>query len=222
MDEITIKVNHRNIDKNTLLLDLKNIANKINSNTLSTKQYKESGGEFGVNTFLRRFGSWNNALQEAKLDVNTNNNKYSEVELYKNYISICEKLGKQASYNDMRVEKSAISRSTYDNHFGSWNKFLTKFIDYLNDGKLSVESEAKDNDSDRKNSRSISLSLRYKILVRDKFSCKKCGQSPAKNPNVVLHVDHIVPFSKGGDSTENNLEIKCSDCNYGKSNNYDI
>jgi len=218
MKGITIKVNEYNIDKDKLITDLKNIANKINSNTLSRKEYKENGGKYSEAPFKRCFGSWNNALKEAGFEVNTNNIAYSELELYNNYINVCEKLGKQASSKDMRNAISEIAESTYSNRFGSWNNFLIKFIDYLDNGELSVEIKTRK----KRNIHSIPLSLRYKILVRDNFSCKRCGQSPAKNKDIILQIDHIIPFSKGGETVEENLEVKCSDCNYGKSNNYNI
>jgi hypothetical protein len=37
-------------------------------------------------------------------------------------------------------------------------------------------------------------------------------------PNVVLEVDHILPVSKGGDNSSDNLITACYDCNRGKSN----
>jgi 5-methylcytosine-specific restriction endonuclease McrA len=43
-----------------------------------------------------------------------------------------------------------------------------------------------------------------------------CGASPAKDPAVTLHVDHIEPWSKGGTTTLDNLQTLCSTCNIGK------
>lgn len=65
--------------------------------------------------------------------------------------------------------------------------------------------------------RNISDKLRYQVLKRDKFKCCACGVSPAKNLGVELHVDHIIPWSKGGETTLENLQTLCSRCNIGKS-----
>lgn len=65
--------------------------------------------------------------------------------------------------------------------------------------------------------RNISDKLRYQVLKRDHFKCCACGASPAKDPNVELHVDHIIPWSKGGETTLENLQTLCSRCNIGKS-----
>ena len=69
-----------------------------------------------------------------------------------------------------------------------------------------------------KTKREIPLGLRYKIMKRDDFKCCICGSSPAKDPSIELHIDHIIPWSKGGETVENNLQTLCSKCNLGKSN----
>ena len=78
-----------------------------------------------------------------------------------------------------------------------------------------VESDTQFN---HKTNRNINLSLRYNILKRDNFRCVKCGASPALNPGTHLHIDHILPWSKGGETEEDNLQTLCSECNLGKSN----
>ena len=65
--------------------------------------------------------------------------------------------------------------------------------------------------------RKISDKLRYSVLKRDNFKCCACGASPAKDPSVELHIDHIIPWSKGGETTLENLQTLCSKCNIGKS-----
>ena len=86
-----------------------------------------------------------------------------------------------------------------------------------------IKEVAKKRQSDKethKTKRNVSDSLRYKILKRDNFTCCACGASPAKDPSVELHVDHIIPWSKGGETTEDNLQTLCSRCNLGKSNKF--
>lgn len=62
----------------------------------------------------------------------------------------------------------------------------------------------------------ISDSLRYDIFNRDNFTCVLCGASARQG--VKLHVDHIIPVSKGGKSVPSNLRTLCERCNIGKSN----
>ena len=65
--------------------------------------------------------------------------------------------------------------------------------------------------------RNINARLRFKIMKRDNFKCCACGASPAKDSSVELHVDHVIPWSKGGETVEENLQTLCSKCNLGKS-----
>ena len=65
--------------------------------------------------------------------------------------------------------------------------------------------------------RDVSVSLRFKVFKRDNFKCCICGASPAKDPSVELHADHIIPWSKGGETKIENLQTLCSKCNLGKS-----
>ena len=61
----------------------------------------------------------------------------------------------------------------------------------------------------------ISDSLRYDILKRDNFACAICGATSKLGAR--LHIDHIVPISKGGKSVPENLRTLCERCNVGKS-----
>lgn len=64
--------------------------------------------------------------------------------------------------------------------------------------------------------RLVSHKMRYQVLMRDRFRCRSCGRSPATDLNVELNVDHIIPFSKGGETTFENLQTLCKECNIGK------
>lgn len=56
-------------------------------------------------------------------------------------------------------------------------------------------------------------SLRFEILKRDRFTCQYCG---GKAPEVLLHVDHIIPVVAGGADDAYNLIASCQACNLGK------
>jgi len=59
---------------------------------------------------------------------------------------------------------------------------------------------------------SIPEALRNKIFERDGFKCVTCGATSD------LTLDHIIPFSKGGQATEDNLQTLCLKCNSQKGN----
>jgi hypothetical protein len=65
-----------------------------------------------------------------------------------------------------------------------------------------------------------SIGLRFKVLQRDRFKCVLCGDHPARNAECVLHVDHLIPWSKGGKTREDNLRTLCAICNIGRGNRF--
>lgn len=54
---------------------------------------------------------------------------------------------------------------------------------------------------------------RRNIYVRDRFRCQYCGSVPGREQ---LTIDHVVPRSKGGRSTWNNVVVACISCNSSK------
>lgn len=57
--------------------------------------------------------------------------------------------------------------------------------------------------------------LRWQVLSRDGFRCIACGKS---SKETILHVDHIIPFSLGGETSLKNLRTLCGECNIGRGN----
>ncbi len=60
---------------------------------------------------------------------------------------------------------------------------------------------------------SLNPKLRAYILVRDNCTCQYCGVQMSP---VSLHVDHVLPISKGGGHNEKNLKTSCMPCNMKK------
>lgn len=58
--------------------------------------------------------------------------------------------------------------------------------------------------------------LRQKIKERDGYTCQCCGISINQEPHLLLEIDHIIPVSKGGLTTEDNLQTLCWRCNRSK------
>lgn len=64
---------------------------------------------------------------------------------------------------------------------------------------------------------SIGVRLRFDIFKRDNFTCTYCRRS-SWGDGVKLHIDHVIPRSRGGSDRPSNLTTACADCNLGKSN----
>ena len=61
--------------------------------------------------------------------------------------------------------------------------------------------------------------MRWQVFQRDGWKCVACGRT--SHDGAILHVDHIVPRSKGGPDTLENFQTLCETCNIGKSNRDD-
>jgi len=213
-----------------LLNELRRCAKAIGRNTVTRAQFEEHG-KCHPDTIARRFGSWTDALALAGLQPSRSKIGIKNEELFENLKAIWLSLGRQPRYSELKSHGSQYSVGTYENRFGSWQMALRAFVEWVNadDSKGPVddaESQAESIGDQSKKApkvkkrtrREISERQRFRILLRDGFRCLSCGASPIKQPGIDLHVDHILPWSKGGETKDENLQCKCSKCNLGKGN----
>lgn len=211
-----IKAPNAPVSENEILDDLKRVAKEEETEKVSQRLYGEKGN-FDVSTAIRKFGSWNKALQVAGLQTSNVLNVPDEG-LYKNILNLWEHLGRQPRRADLTNNISEYSQSPYNRRFSTWTNALQNFVVWANGEELTAPEANEIDSSQRKTGRDPSLRLRFKVMQRDNFTCKQCGASPAKDPSVELHIDHIIPWSKDGDTTFDNLQTLCLQCNLGKSN----
>jgi len=91
---------------------------------------------------------------------------------------------------------------------------VSTWLERRRNRRMTAERSGSDHDS----SRHIPAGLRYQVLERDGGVCVLDGEGP---PEFTLHMDHIVPLSRGGTTTLDNLQTLCSRCNLGKGNRDD-
>jgi hypothetical protein len=223
----------RGASDDELLEDLRGSAKALGRETITMAEYEEVG-KTHPSTIQRRFGSWPKALELAGLKPSRSKIGITDDELFENIKSLWISLGRQPRYNEVKAPNSQFSAGTYENRFGSWSKALRRFVEWVNsdssdqpqqnlEGEKSVSDSAMQTASaKRRTRREISDRQRFRILVRDGFRCKACGASPLIQQGIELHVDHILPWSKGGETTDDNLESKCKQCNLGKGNAFNV
>ncbi len=216
--------NNRGTDQE-LLDDLRRIANKLGKDSLTGRDYDDADKKFSSYTIATRFGKWNIALEQAGLK-SVLERDVSEDELFKNLENVWIKLGKQPLYRDMKQPLSKFTPSPYNRKFGTWIKALEAFVEFIN----SV-SEDKEEISDEENSIEITIKpeiifkhktkrnpserLKVQVLMRDGNKCRLCGITVTGDN---IHFDHILPWSKGGETTLENLQVLCAPHNLAKGN----
>jgi 5-methylcytosine-specific restriction endonuclease McrA len=222
--EFKLESFHRNVPDDDLIADLQRVAE---GEGISSREYDKKG-KFTPSIFMNRFGSWNNALTTAGLSPVFIRNA-SEEELFENLEEVWNKLGRQPKFRDMSIPLSRFGARAYLARFGGWRKALEKFVESANTQFPSIVDNEDNNERaelhqneqpsfKHKTKREINWRLRWHVLNRDNFRCASCGLSPAIAPGTVLHVDHIKPWSKGGETVLENLQTKCGTCNLGKGN----
>lgn len=132
----------------------------------------------------------------------------------KNLEEVWRELGYPPTKRNINKYGLKISAGPYHRNWGTFRtacELLSKF----HNGKI-TKDELHEGSIDKNNRETIPLNIRWKVLKRDNYTCKKCGKSPAKNNNVELEIDHIHPVAKGGDNNIENLQTLCHKCNQGK------
>ena len=212
-----------------LLAELQRCAEGLGRDTITMREYDDVGLGHS-STFIRRFGSWPQALESAGLSPSRSKIGITNEELFDNLRSVWTTLGRQPSYAEIKQPLSSYSAGTYEKRFGTWTKALEAFVHWVNTDDTtdiensfdtSVLAETTQPSVNRRTKRDISDRQRFRILMRDGFVCTSCGASPLKSRGVELQVDHILPWSKGGETTDDNLATKCAQCNLGKGNAFD-
>jgi hypothetical protein len=205
-----------------LLSDLKRVAAEVERPTVTFREY-QSRGRYAPHTVMLRFGSWNQALRLAGFDISNELNIDAD-RLFENIERLWIALGRQPTKRDLETARSEFSQRPYIRAFGSWRKALQAFVPWANVDDTSSQKPdtavVTDNaeDSPKATSRDPNLRTRFLVMKRDGFRCHYCGKSPATHADVELVLDHVLPWSKGGKTTPDNLVTSCVACNAGKGN----
>jgi Homing endonuclease associated repeat/HNH endonuclease len=218
--EFQVKMPNTNASDDEMLEDLRRVAHILSKSIITQKEY-ENLGKYSYSSYRNHFGTWKVALSKAGLKTSRNWGTSRE-EYLENLKEVWVKLGRQPKYTDMIIPFSKLSATAYAHFFGSWTNTLTEFQKYLNEAAIDTEATIENIKPERSNGhktqRSVNWRLRFKVMQSDNFKCRFCGRAPAVDPTIILHVDHIRPYSKGGETILENLQTLCSVCNIGKSN----
>lgn len=226
-----------NTTKEMLIQELKKIVQDNNLEVLHQADYERYGGKYTIQTFYNHFGSWKNAKIAAGLKIGRA--LPEKHELFNELQRIWEQLGRQPLSSEMK-KLGKFSYKSYSLKFGGWTKAIYSFIEYMQDDTQDgiqediadtitieplVEEESQkssiiNNENvtiiKMKTSRTVSPRLRFKVFMRDNFACQYCGRTVEDGAK--LEADHIVAYSKGGETILENLRTACWTCNNGKSN----
>lgn len=204
--------------------ELQRVAKIVGRSSITRADLLQHGNLIGERAIINRFGSWKAALESAGLKLSVHGRRWSDDDYFENLLEVWTHHAHAPTYAQMNQPPSRITNGAYAARFGTWGKAKLAFVDRVNDDldlvqqekpaarvPLPVPQRARQEDQ-----RHIPIGLRYQVLRRDRFRCLTCGRSPSSDLHCVLHVDHTVPFSRGGKTTLENLRSLCAECNVGK------
>jgi hypothetical protein len=228
------------VPRSEIIFEIQRVASLIKTDELTIHQF-EQHSRFGSKVARKEFGSWHKAMQKSGLSGSPRGEVKNDDECFENLLAVWTHYGRPPTLREMARHPSMIGAHVYTRKFGSWIQALEAFtnqvqsdndqppesglqttattstVELINPITIAIEKKVDPPvrlpESER---REIRLGLRYAVLNRDRFRCVICGRSPATDLGVILHIDHIVAWSKGGKTVLENLRTACSDCNLGK------
>ena len=226
--------------KDMLLAELRSVHRRHPEAILTYSSYEAQGGTYSRGVFTARLGGWTAAVN-AVGGISGEQARHSKAELFDEIQRLWELLGRQPKQVEMSRQGS-ISPKCYVREFGSWTKAIHAFCDdrstveevqstitnanaqldtavssvlVQNSGEARVATSHSVHIT-HKTGRTVSDRLRFKVFKRDCFMCALCGRSPARAAGLELEVDHVVAYSRGGETEVDNLQTLCKECNRGK------
>lgn len=177
------------------------------------------------------YDSWSEAMRALRIELRSqgielatkSTKRISDDQLFIEMERIWNALGHRPSRNEWEKVGSKYSSQPYKTRFEGWSKACLRFLEWKMGKPVVIEfqetvktpQQIVPNES---LPRGPSDRLRLRVLDRDGFRCVLCGRSPAIERGIVLHLDHIVPYSKGGRTVYENLRTLCAACNQGRGN----
>jgi len=222
-----------NIPRDELIADLRRVAKDLQQPTVTLTQYKIHG-TFSVDTVSRVFGTWRSALAAAHLTPTGFTQKLSDDDLFQNLAHVWQVLARPPTRDEMTQPLSRFGPAGYQRRFGSWRSALEGFVEWVNsepvDSATSTDLATRQElsstnpsgppsiDDRHKTKRQISERLKVRVLIRDGNRCRLCGVIVTGDE---IHFDHIKPWSEGGETTFDNIQVLCAKHNLAKGNFYE-
>lgn len=178
-----------------LLTDLRATAQKLGQNTITRQQYRQHGNHYPTR-YIRTFGSWNNAVLQAGLQIKKRYN-IPVADLFTNLRQLWHTLGRQPTTTDLYPPGSRFGMRPYLRIFRTWTNALTQFV--ASENKTTTQQPnhpippTTQPPQKQPTPKTITHRLRYQVLRRDNFRCRICGASPALSAPVIARNEATAP-----------------------------
>ncbi len=225
VDQSQFQLDRRRVDalpREVLVDELRRVAELLGGRRFSRRDFDRQATACKGSAVLSHFGSWDDALNAIGIPLTAyqpDRKQITDAQLLEELARVWSRLRHRPSKLEWEASDAAYSYTTFKQRFGGWLNacaaLVSGQIESVPPSAVELGTAATTKPPPEKN-RTVPLKLRLRVLTRDQFRCVLCGRTPAINPGAVLHVDHVVPFSDGGPTSESNLRTLCEQCNWGK------
>ena len=212
-----------------VIAEMKRVQAVVARDVLTTSDFK-SFATTSLRVVRRNFRTWTNALKQAGIAQSEDANKgWTNKECLDNIASVWTYYGRQPKFREMMFRPSEIRGPVYKRRWGTWRNALRAFVVVANACEdehdvsacvppIDISQNATKRTAPHLNRAMgyVCPRLRFLVFQRDRFKCVVCGRSPATHLKVVLHADHVTPLASGGNTSLENLQTLCYECNMGK------
>ena len=199
---------HKSFDRaranSIILYQIENNVNNIREFILDAYRNKKS-----YDNYIEEYLKINDTVSDSNLEqINFSRKKYNKIE---------KRIIKEILYDKKIYNISINVIVSYTTPSGKNTYKKNRVVEYqeLCDLYMQWRNGKKYDETSKRERKYLTDKMRYDVLKRDEFKCKKCGITVKDGAK--LHVDHIIPVSKGGITTLSNLQTLCDRCNLGKS-----
>lgn len=199
---------HKSFDRaranSIILYQIENNENNIRDFILDAYRNKKT-----YDNYVEEYSKINDIVSDSNLEqIKFSRKKYNKIEKRIIKEILYDKKIYNISINVIVSYTTPSGKNTYKkNRVVGYQELCDLYMQWRNGKKYDETS--------KRERKYLTDKMRYDVLKRDDFKCQKCGIT-AKD-GAKLHVDHIIPVSKGGTTTLSNLQTLCDRCNLGKS-----
>ncbi len=209
-----------NIPDEEIFADLHRAAAQHPGHHLSLAAYSKLG-RFSPDAVRHRFHTWNSALAKARLPVEQNPLLLHSPSLFQQMERIWKKSARQPQCKDYQLIPRAPTYATYIARFGSWQNALQAFVTWANSRPLTAKQKihlysTPENPHPPKTSHAQHPPPLRNPPPRQLQMRPMWPLTSKRTWRYLLHLDHIKPWSPGGETVYENLQTLCESCNLGK------
>lgn len=212
--DVSARASRARYRNSEVLESLRGYARKVGWRRFTPREYQAwDGPRVGVVTVIKRFGSWREALLRLGIG-GVRAREYEAEELIAGLERAWKALKRPPGPEEVR-KRTGFSHNAYKRRWGSMARACSLVAEH-HAGRL-TRKELLRGVAGRAQRKTIPVDVRWRVMKRDRYRCVLCGRNPAKDAGVELHLDHVVPVSRGGTNEEGNLRTLCRECNQGRS-----